>query len=174
MCSRPSTRSISSSVANIARCIATTASRPWRRAVAARLPAKIALHQPPLRPDAPKPTVSRSQITTRSVGSACSSAYAVHNPVDPAPAIAPSAATSPARGDRPVLASAGSVAFHRLGAAFTAGSMLPRMIRTETREHVVIVTIDNPPVNALPVAGWFALADALRTAGRDHNTRVVI
>jgi enoyl-CoA hydratase len=48
------------------------------------------------------------------------------------------------------------------------------MIRTETREHVVIVTIDNPPVNALPVAGWFALADALRAAGRDHNTRVVI
>ena len=48
------------------------------------------------------------------------------------------------------------------------------MIRSETREHVVIVTIDNPPVNALPVAGWFDLADALRTAGRDRNTRVVI
>jgi enoyl-CoA hydratase len=48
------------------------------------------------------------------------------------------------------------------------------MIRTETREHVVIVTIDNPPVNALPVAGWFALADALRAAGRDRNTRAVI
>jgi enoyl-CoA hydratase/carnithine racemase len=48
------------------------------------------------------------------------------------------------------------------------------MIRTETRDHVVIVTIDNPPVNALPVAGWFALADALRAAGRDRRTRVVI
>src|SRR5262249_32849060 len=60
------------------------------------------------------------------------------------------------------------------GARSEARSMLPRMIRTETREHVVIVTIDNPPVNALPVAGWFALADALRTAGRDRNTRVVI
>jgi enoyl-CoA hydratase len=48
------------------------------------------------------------------------------------------------------------------------------MIRSETREHVVIVTIDNPPVNALPVAGWFQLADALRAAGRDPNTRVVI
>ena len=52
--------------------------------------------------------------------------------------------------------------------------MLPRMIRSETREHVVIITIDNPPVNALPVAGWFQLADALRSAGRDRNTRVVI
>jgi enoyl-CoA hydratase len=48
------------------------------------------------------------------------------------------------------------------------------MIRSETREHVVILTIDNPPVNALPVAGWFQLADALRAAGRDRNTRVVI
>jgi len=54
------------------------------------------------------------------------------------------------------------------------GSMLPRMIRSETREHVVIVTIDNPPVNALPVAGWFQLADTLRAAGRDRNTRVVL
>jgi enoyl-CoA hydratase len=50
----------------------------------------------------------------------------------------------------------------------------PRMIRSETREHVVIITIDNPPVNALPVAGWFQLADALRSAGRDPATRVVI
>jgi enoyl-CoA hydratase len=48
------------------------------------------------------------------------------------------------------------------------------MIRSETREHVVIITIDNPPVNALPVKGWFDLADALRSAGRDRNTRVVI
>ncbi len=48
------------------------------------------------------------------------------------------------------------------------------MIRSETREHIVIVTIDNPPVNALPVAGWFELADAIRAAGRDPNTRVVI
>jgi enoyl-CoA hydratase len=48
------------------------------------------------------------------------------------------------------------------------------MIRSETREHVTIVTIDNPPVNALPVAGWFALADALRNAGRDPQTRVVV
>ncbi len=48
------------------------------------------------------------------------------------------------------------------------------MIRTERREHVAIVTIDNPPVNALPVAGWFALADALRTSGRDPEVRAVV
>ena len=39
---------------------------------------------------------------------------------------------------------------------------------------IAIVTIDNPPVNALPVAGWFQLADTLRTAGRDPDVRVVI
>jgi enoyl-CoA hydratase len=36
------------------------------------------------------------------------------------------------------------------------------------------ITIDNPPVNALPVAGWFELADALRSAGRDPDVRAVI
>ena len=43
-----------------------------------------------------------------------------------------------------------------------------------SREHVATVTIDNPPVNALPVAGWFELADALRAAGRDPDVRAVI
>jgi enoyl-CoA hydratase len=36
------------------------------------------------------------------------------------------------------------------------------------------VVIDHPPVNALPVAGWFDLADALLAAGRDPETRVVV
>src|SRR4029078_7857741 len=48
------------------------------------------------------------------------------------------------------------------------------MIRSETREHIATITIDNPPVNALPVAGWFQLADAIRAAGRDTNVRAVI
>jgi enoyl-CoA hydratase len=48
------------------------------------------------------------------------------------------------------------------------------VLRSEVRDHVAVVTIDNPPVNALPVAGWFALADAIRTAGRDPDVRVVI
>jgi len=48
------------------------------------------------------------------------------------------------------------------------------VIRTERRDSIEIVTIDNPPVNALPVAGWFRLADAIRAAGRDRSVRVVI
>jgi enoyl-CoA hydratase len=39
---------------------------------------------------------------------------------------------------------------------------------------VTVVTIDFPPVNALPVQGWFDLADAVRAAGRDPATRVVV
>ena len=41
-------------------------------------------------------------------------------------------------------------------------------------DHVRVVTMDHPPVNALPVAGWFALADALDEAGRDEDTHVVV
>ena len=36
------------------------------------------------------------------------------------------------------------------------------------------ITMDYPPVNALPVAGWFAVADAMREASADDDTRVVI
>jgi enoyl-CoA hydratase len=39
---------------------------------------------------------------------------------------------------------------------------------------VAEVVIDHPPVNALDVAGWFALADALTEAGRVRDNRVVI
>ncbi len=48
------------------------------------------------------------------------------------------------------------------------------MIRSERRGPIAIVTIDNPPVNALPVAGWYALADAIRTAGADREVHCVI
>jgi enoyl-CoA hydratase len=48
------------------------------------------------------------------------------------------------------------------------------VIRYEVRDHVAEVVIDNPPVNALPVAGWFELADRLREAGRDPDVRAVI
>jgi enoyl-CoA hydratase/carnithine racemase len=41
-------------------------------------------------------------------------------------------------------------------------------------DHVRVVTVDYPPVNALPVAGWFALAAALDEAGRDPDTHVVV
>ena len=41
-------------------------------------------------------------------------------------------------------------------------------------DGVAEVVMANPPVNALPVAGWFALAEALAAAGADPATRVVI
>ncbi|MFF4228377.1 enoyl-CoA hydratase family protein [Streptomyces sp. NPDC001820] len=37
-----------------------------------------------------------------------------------------------------------------------------------------VVTVDFPPVNALPVQGWYDLADAVRTAGRDPGIRCVV
>src|SRR5262249_17376266 len=52
--------------------------------------------------------------------------------------------------------------------------ILRAVIRSEVRDHIALVTIDNPPVNALPVAGWFALAEAVRNAGRDPDIRVAI
>ncbi len=36
------------------------------------------------------------------------------------------------------------------------------------------VVMDNPPVNALTVAGWFELADILTALGRDPHVRVVV
>lgn len=36
------------------------------------------------------------------------------------------------------------------------------------------ITMDYPPVNALPVAGWFDLAAAMREASEDGDTRVVV
>ncbi|MEU4831869.1 enoyl-CoA hydratase family protein [Streptosporangium sp. NPDC023615] len=39
---------------------------------------------------------------------------------------------------------------------------------------VAEVVVDVPPVNALPVSGWFELAEAVREAGRDPATRVVV
>ncbi|MBI0293685.1 enoyl-CoA hydratase family protein [Streptomyces sp. PRKS01-29] len=39
---------------------------------------------------------------------------------------------------------------------------------------VRLVAMDFPPVNALPVRGWYELADALRTAGADPSVRCVV
>jgi len=44
----------------------------------------------------------------------------------------------------------------------------------EGADGVAVVTVDFPPVNALPVRGWYALADALRAAGRDPDVRAVV
>ena len=48
------------------------------------------------------------------------------------------------------------------------------MIRSEVRERVAEIVISNPPVNALPVAGWLQLADTIREHGRDAAVRAVI
>ncbi|WP_045824387.1 (7aS)-7a-methyl-1,5-dioxo-2,3,5,6,7,7a-hexahydro-1H-indene-carboxyl-CoA hydrolase [Williamsia herbipolensis] len=48
-------------------------------------------------------------------------------------------------------------------------------ITTSTIEPgVVAVTVDFPPVNALPSAAWFELGDAIIAAGADPTTHVVI
>jgi enoyl-CoA hydratase len=48
-------------------------------------------------------------------------------------------------------------------------------IRSDSGDDgIVTITMDAPPVNALPVAGWFQLAAALDDAGRDPAARVVI
>ncbi|MBA4866327.1 enoyl-CoA hydratase family protein [Streptomyces sp. PSKA54] len=39
---------------------------------------------------------------------------------------------------------------------------------------VAVVTVDFPPVNALPVQGWYDLATAVRTAGADPKVRCVV
>ena len=41
-------------------------------------------------------------------------------------------------------------------------------------DGIAEVVMDNPPVNALTVAGWFELADAVRGLGDDPRVRVVI
>jgi len=46
--------------------------------------------------------------------------------------------------------------------------------RSVTENGVAEVVMDYPPVNALPVAGWFELARALRELGADQAVRTVI
>jgi enoyl-CoA hydratase len=41
-------------------------------------------------------------------------------------------------------------------------------------DGIAEVVMDNPPVNALTVAGWFGLADLLTELGRDPQVRVVV
>jgi enoyl-CoA hydratase len=45
--------------------------------------------------------------------------------------------------------------------------------RTDT-DGIAEVVMDNPPVNALTVAGWFELAEVVRAAGDDQSVRVVV
>jgi len=53
--------------------------------------------------------------------------------------------------------------------------MGPEFITTTVDERgVAEVVVDRPPVNALPVAGWYALAEILAGLGRDPAVRVVV
>ncbi|HEY4332496.1 MAG TPA: enoyl-CoA hydratase family protein, partial [Ilumatobacteraceae bacterium] len=48
-------------------------------------------------------------------------------------------------------------------------------ISTNVDENgIAEIVVDCPPVNALTVAGWFELADAVTAAGRSTITRVVV
>jgi enoyl-CoA hydratase len=45
---------------------------------------------------------------------------------------------------------------------------------TVDADGIAEIVMDNPPVNALPVAGWFAVAEALDAAGANEAVRVVV
>jgi enoyl-CoA hydratase len=47
-------------------------------------------------------------------------------------------------------------------------------VTTNIHEGIAEVVMEYPPVNALPVQGWFDVADAVRRAGEAPDTRVVI
>jgi enoyl-CoA hydratase len=47
-------------------------------------------------------------------------------------------------------------------------------ISTSVTDHVAEVVVDAPPVNALTVAGWFELAEAITGAGDDPHVHVVV
>ena len=61
----------------------------------------------------------------------------------------------------------------RLSASPDSASHRDGIRRVDHDTGVTEVIIDRPPVNALHVAGWFALARTLTEAGRDPHVRCV-
>ena len=47
-------------------------------------------------------------------------------------------------------------------------------VEVRTADGIAEVVIDFPPVNAVPVQGWYDLASAIAAAGADTSTRAVI
>jgi enoyl-CoA hydratase len=45
---------------------------------------------------------------------------------------------------------------------------------SHTENGIIEVTVDYPPVNAIPARGWFDLAEAITRAGEEQEARVVI
>jgi enoyl-CoA hydratase len=56
----------------------------------------------------------------------------------------------------------------------THGQIWAVPITHSVTDGVAEVVMDNPPVNALTVAGWFELADVITALGRDPEVRVVV
>jgi enoyl-CoA hydratase len=48
------------------------------------------------------------------------------------------------------------------------------VITSTLASGVAELVVDHPPVNALPVSGWFELAEAVRSAGAGPDVRVVV
>ncbi|MCA9626566.1 MAG: enoyl-CoA hydratase family protein [Myxococcales bacterium] len=48
------------------------------------------------------------------------------------------------------------------------------MISTQIEHGIASVVMNNPPVNALPVSGWFELAKQVTEAGQNPEVRVVV
>ncbi|ALV36316.1 enoyl-CoA hydratase family protein [Streptomyces sp. CdTB01] len=61
-----------------------------------------------------------------------------------------------------------------MGVSTSSPEKGPEDARGPDDDAIAVVTVDFPPVNAIPVQGWFALADAVRTAGRDPRVRCVV
>jgi enoyl-CoA hydratase len=47
-------------------------------------------------------------------------------------------------------------------------------VQVRTGDHIAEIVLDFPPVNALPVRGWFDLADAVTAAGNDPDVHAVV
>jgi enoyl-CoA hydratase len=47
-------------------------------------------------------------------------------------------------------------------------------VELQTSGGIAEIVLDFPPVNALPVQGWFALAEAVSGAGKDPGVRAVV
>jgi enoyl-CoA hydratase len=47
-------------------------------------------------------------------------------------------------------------------------------ISTTVTDHIAEIVMDNPPVNALTVAGWYEVADHVTAAGRNRDVHVVV
>jgi len=48
------------------------------------------------------------------------------------------------------------------------------VITSTVASGVAELVVDHPPVNALPVSGWFELAEAVQSAGANQDVRVVV